>query len=85
MSIHEHLPPQPRKDLKELGWTKGRELANLARRDGQCFDCAPWVHKAREMPREEFRRAGGRKGTHRKGNGTVGVIYFKVYKRARFQ
>jgi hypothetical protein len=56
MSIHEHLPPQARKDLKEIGWTKGRELAKLARRDGQRFDCAPWVHKAREMPREEFRR-----------------------------
>src|SRR6184192_791899 len=33
MSIHEYLPPQVRKDLKEIGWTKGRELAKLARRD----------------------------------------------------
>ena len=24
MSIHEHLPPQARKELKEMGWTKGR-------------------------------------------------------------
>jgi len=55
MSIHEHLPPQVRKDLKEIGWTKGRELAKLARRDGQHFDCAPWVH-AREMRREDFIR-----------------------------
>ena len=31
MSIHEHLPPQVRKDLKEVGWTKGVELAKLAR------------------------------------------------------
>src|ERR1019366_5219847 len=23
MSIHEHLPPQVRKDLKDIGWTKG--------------------------------------------------------------
>ena len=23
MSIHEHLPPQARKQLKEVGWTKG--------------------------------------------------------------
>jgi len=45
MSIHEHLPPQARKDLKEIGRTKGRELAKLARRDGQRFACAPWVHK----------------------------------------
>jgi len=26
MSIHEHLPPQVKKDLKEIGWTKGREV-----------------------------------------------------------
>jgi hypothetical protein len=47
MSIHEHLPPQARKQLKEVGWTKGLELAKLARRDGQHFDCATWLHKAR--------------------------------------
>src|ERR1700687_5391325 len=35
MSITEHLPPQARKDLKEVGWTKGLELAKLARRDGR--------------------------------------------------
>src|ERR1700687_5133084 len=56
MSIHEHLPPQVRKDLKDIGWTKGRELAKLARAEGQRFDCAPWVHKARSMPREDCRR-----------------------------
>jgi len=56
MSIHEHLPPQARKDLKEVGWTKGLELAKLARRDGQHFDCATWLHRAREMPKEDFRR-----------------------------
>ena len=54
-SIHEHLPPQVRKELKEIGWTKGLELAKLARRDGQHFVCAPWVHKARTMPKEDFR------------------------------
>src|ERR1019366_2652233 len=42
MSIHEHLPPQARRDLKEVGWTKGLELAKIARRDGQHFDCATW-------------------------------------------
>ncbi len=36
MSIHEHLPPQVKRELKAIGWTKGRELAKLARRDGQC-------------------------------------------------
>jgi hypothetical protein len=56
MSIHEHLPPQARKELKEVGWTKGLELAKIARRDRQQFDCATWLHKAREMPKEEFKQ-----------------------------
>ena len=59
MSIHEHLPPQARRQLKEVGWTKGVELAKLARRDGQDFDCATWLHKAREMPEEEFKQEAG--------------------------
>ena len=29
----------------------------LARRDRQNFDCATWLHKARELPKEEFQRA----------------------------
>jgi hypothetical protein len=54
MSIHKHLPPEARKDLKQVGWTKGVELAKLARAEG--FDCATWVHKARQMPKEQFKR-----------------------------
>jgi hypothetical protein len=53
ISIHEHLPPQARKELKEVGWTKGLELAKVARRDGQEFDCATWLHKARSLPKDE--------------------------------
>ena len=51
MSIHEHLPPEARRELKQVGWTKGLELAKLARsrRDGQEFDCATWLHKARML------------------------------------
>jgi hypothetical protein len=79
MSIHEHLPTQARKDLKEIGWTKGRELAKLARRDGQLFNCAPWVHKAREMSREDFRREVEKELTGRDEEPSE-LIYFKVYK-----
>lgn len=32
------------------------ELAKLAWAEGQRFDCASWVHKARSMPKEEFTR-----------------------------
>jgi hypothetical protein len=54
MSIHEHLPPQAGKNLREVGWTKGLELAKIARRDGQAFDCATSLHKARTQPKEDF-------------------------------
>ena len=56
MSIHEHLPPQVKRELKEVGWTKGLELAKLARAEGQRFDCATWLHKARSMPKDQFKR-----------------------------
>ena len=79
MSIHEHLPPQVRKDLKEIGWTKGRELAKLARAEGQRFVCAPWVHKARSMPREEFKREVEKELTGRETEPHE-IIYFKIYK-----
>jgi hypothetical protein len=60
MSIHDHLPPQARKQLKEIGWTKGLELAKLAKRDGQDFDCATWLHRAKETPKEQFKQGGKR-------------------------
>src|SRR5437588_12510297 len=34
MSIHEHLPPQIRRQSKEVGWTKAAELTKVARSDG---------------------------------------------------
>ena len=79
MSIHEHLPPEARKDLKQVGWTKGLELAKVARKDGQHFDSATWVHKAREMPKEEFKREVEKELTGRETEPHE-IIYFKVYK-----
>src|SRR6059036_970272 len=79
MSIHEHLPPQVRKELKEVGWTKGLELAKLARRDGQDFDCATWLHKARAMPKDEFKREV-EKELSGKETESWEIIYFKLYK-----
>ena len=35
MSIHEHLPPQVRRELKQVGWTKAAELTKVARSDGK--------------------------------------------------
>ena len=79
MSIHEHLPPHARKDLKEVGWTKGLELAKVARAEGQEFDCATWLHKAREMPKEEFKREVEKELTGRDSEPHE-IIYFKIYK-----
>jgi hypothetical protein len=79
MSIHEHLPPQARKELKEVGWTKGVELAKLARRDGQHFDCATWMHKARQMPKEQFKQEVEKELTG-KNTEPWEIVYFKLYK-----
>jgi hypothetical protein len=79
MSIHEHLPPQVRRELKQVGWTKGRELAVLARKQGEHFESAPWVHKARTMPRAEFQREI-EKALNGANSEPSELIYFKVYK-----
>src|SRR5437660_4775178 len=80
MTIHEHLPPQARRELKQVGWTKGLELAKLARRrDGQEFDCATWLHRARVLPKDEFRREG-EKELSGKETEPWEIIYFKLYK-----
>ena len=79
MSIHEHLPPQARRDLKEVGWTKGLELAKIARRDRQHFDCATWLHKAHEMPKEQFKQEVEKELTGRETEPWE-IIYFKMYK-----
>ena len=79
MAIHEHLPRMSKPELRLMGWTKARELVKVARREGQKFDCAPWVHKASAMPREEFKREVER---HLTGQETepYEILYFKVYK-----
>src|SRR6201993_4890055 len=79
MSIHENLPPQARRDLKQVGWAKGRELAKVARKDGQHFDCAHWLHKAREMPKEQFKQEVEKELTGKEEEPSE-LIYFKVYK-----
>jgi hypothetical protein len=79
MAIHEHLPPRMQKDIKALGWTKARELVEVARAEGHKFDCAPWVHKASTMPREEFKREVDRFLTGKESEPWE-LLYFKVYK-----
>ncbi len=59
--------------------SKAIELAKVARRDGQRFDSATWLHKARELPKEEFKREISQ---HLTGKETEPweIPYFKAYK-----
>ena len=80
MSIHEHLPPEAKRELKQVGWSKGLELAKLARRNnGQDFDCATWLHKARVLPKEQFRHEVEKELTGKDSEPSE-LIYFKLYK-----
>ena len=78
MSIHEHLPPKARKELKKVGWAKALELAKLARRDRQDFDRATWLHRARELSKEDFQQALERELTG-KITEPWEIVYFKLY------
>jgi len=79
MAIHEHLTKIPKPKLREIGWSKAAELVKVARREGQHFDCATWVHKAEQLPKEDFKWEVER---HLTGQETEPweLIYFKVYK-----
>jgi hypothetical protein len=79
MSIHEKLPRQMHKALREIGCSKARELAKLAQRQGQAFNCAQWLHMARELPFDRFQQE-----IERALNGPEAepwdLVYFKLYK-----
>jgi hypothetical protein len=79
MAIHENLTRIPKRQLREVGWSKATELVKVARRDGDEFDCATWLHKAKELPKEDFKRAVE---SHLTGKETEPweIIYFKLYK-----
>ena len=79
MAIHENLMRVPKQQLREVGWSKAVELVRVARKDGEDFDCATWLHKASLITREEFKQEVER---HLTGQETEPheVLYFKVYK-----
>ena len=79
MAIHEKLTRIPKHDLQQVGWSKATELVKVARKDGDSFDCATWLHKAKELPKEGFKCAVER---HLTGKETEPweILYFKVYK-----
>jgi hypothetical protein len=79
MAIHEKLTRIPKHELQKVGWSKATELVKVARRDGEHFDCATWLHKAKEFPKEGFKLEVER---HLTGKETEPweIIYFKLYK-----
>jgi hypothetical protein len=79
MAIHEQLPRIPKFALRQVGWTKATELAKIARREGQRFDCATWMHKARELPKEKFKQEVEKHLTGRETEPWE-MLYFKMYK-----
>jgi hypothetical protein len=54
-------------------------LVKVARKDGERFDCATWLHKAKELPKEGFK---GEVERHLTGKETEPweILYFKVYR-----
>ena len=79
MAIHENLTRIPKHELQQVGWSKATELVKVARKDREEFDCATWLHRAKEMPKEGFKCAVER---HLTGKETEPweIIYFKLYK-----
>jgi hypothetical protein len=51
----------------------------VARKEGERFESATWVHKAQVLPKEEFKREVERHLTGKETE-TWEIIYFKLYK-----
>ena len=79
MAIREKLPRIPKPELREVGWSKAIELVRVAKRDGEGFDCATWLHKAKQLPKEGFKLEVER---YLSGKETEPweIMYFKLYK-----
>ena len=55
------------------------ELSKVARSDGKAFESAIWLHKARELPQQQFKHEVEK---HLTGQDTEpsDLVYFKLYK-----
>ena len=79
MAICEQLPKAARSQLRGIGWSKAIELNRVARSDRDSFDSATWLHKARSLPKQEFKQEVERH-LHGETAETYEILYFKVYK-----
>ena len=79
MAIHEKLPRIPKHDLRQVGWSKAVELTRVVHKDGDDFDSATWLHKAKTLPKEGFKSEVERHLTGRETEPWE-ILYFKIYK-----
>ncbi|PYT31813.1 MAG: hypothetical protein DMG57_03905 [Acidobacteria bacterium] len=68
----------PKQQLREVGWSKATGLVKVARKDGEKFDCATWLHKERELPKQSFKGEVERHHTGKEAESWE-IIYFKLY------
>ena len=78
MAIHESLT-QSETTVTRSGLEQGGGDGQGGAKGRESFDCATWLHQAKELPKEEFKREVER---HLTGKDTEPweLIYFKLYK-----
>lgn len=78
MSLFERMPKATHSHLKAIGWSKSIELTRVVRKQGRHFDSATWLHKARELPKEQFKQEVEKELTGR--DEPYDLVTFKLYK-----
>ena len=78
MSIHDHLRQIPTKEIEDLGWSKALELAKVARSEGRRFDCATWLHKAKDSTKQQLKEEVYKYFTGQDFE-PYEMVYFKLY------
>jgi hypothetical protein len=79
MAIHEQPPKHIHRDLNGVGWSKAIDLAKVARKDGDDFDSATWLHEAKRLSKEDFKLAVERHLTGQEVEPWE-IVYFKVFR-----
>ncbi len=78
MSIHDHLRQIPTQEIENLGWSKALELAKVARSEGRHFDSATWLHRAKEVTKQELKEEVYKYFTGEDYE-PYEMVYFKLY------
>ena len=83
MSIHEHLPPQARKELKQVGWTKGTGIGEAGAGGGSGVRLCTLVAQGPCNAEGRIQARSG-EGTDRAGNANRTRSFTSRSTRARF-